>query len=174
MKWLIRALTQLPFPQPFRIPWQGDGTDFLVGMALPGIREATRPPEASYDLPAHLDVGLIKAIGNQRYRIESGLANLVKTLGETRELRSIRRASDKLTSAFGVKVEVIDLTGQTYDERRTDFVPLGEPEPSAEVTRKTIWACEQPAIYICGKLVQQAKGIVAIPLMTAVPDPSKN
>ena len=87
--------------------------------------------------------------------------------GEKKEgqaLRSLGRVLedvDFLLTEHGIDSR--DLQGEVYDDGREDFEPIGAPEKISGLTRREIALCESPRIMIHGKVVQKARGVVAIP-----------
>ena len=82
---------------------------------------------------------------------------------DCKELRNIHRALENVDSLLNKHgIEYQDLTGQIYDDGRTDFDPIATEE-QAGADRKRISLCERPAVWSGKRLIQPARGIVAVP-----------
>lgn len=169
---LTARLRQLRFPRPFRIAGGKDDYDALLLSALATLAQVTRdavsPSPASVaeaaDMREAMPSGFVVALSNEMFRLKRN-ADLMARAGDTKEIRSIRRTLEKLQDALREHgIECLDLSGQAYDVGRVDFEPFGAAERIADVDSPRIGTCERPAVLLHGRLIQKARGTVALPL----------
>lgn len=101
---------------------------------------------------------------DDHYHMRRNVKLLMKEGNSSRELRSMERSVrkvDELLEDNGVLC--LDLTDEFYDPGRNDFEPLCEAEEDPSLTESKILRCECPAIWLKGKLIRPASGIVARP-----------
>ncbi len=145
------ALRQLTYPREFRIK-------ISTMVILPKEGPPKEPIQP-------LNVSFITSFCNDHYRLHRNVEQLENEGKSSKELRSISRALQNVEELLEQhEIQCLDLTGQEYHVGRTDFNPLGEPEEIKGLHSMKILQCERPAIYLAGKLIQQAKGIVARPV----------
>jgi len=111
-----------------------------------------------------IEVSFVLCLCNDLFRLRRNAGVLAKDGPETKEIRSIKRAIERLDEMLkGRGIEYFDLTGRRWDFRDVDFEPKGLPAPVPGLTEKRIAACECPLVKINGKIVQRAQGIVEVP-----------
>jgi hypothetical protein len=154
---ILLKLRQLTYPREFRI---GISTMDIISKKEGPLKEPNKPLKPN-DL---MNVDLIVSLCNDHYRLRRNVEQLEKEGKSSKELRSISRALKNIETLFDrYEIQCLDLTGQEYHVGRTDFGPLGEPEEKKGINTMKISQCERPAIYLAGKLIQQARGIVERP-----------
>lgn len=105
-----------------------------------------------------------KNICNEHFRLTHHLAQLEKIPNPPRSVQRIRSTAEYLKQAFIEQgIEYYDLTGQDYHAGRLDFENIAAAEVDASLNKPKIIVCENPAIFLHGKLIQIARGIVARP-----------
>lgn len=110
------------------------------------------PPEFAVDLC------------NAYFRILRNAGQMQRDGIDTKELRGIHGALARMDEAFHeIGIDCRDLTGQVYDEGREDFEPLPEVRVEDGLDTVRIAACERPSVYVHGRLVQKARGLVSRP-----------
>jgi len=168
-------LSQWFYPREFRI---GAGTSLTTAVLL--AASASQPLERAgpdtgmpspvagdvTPVPAPTDTGLEKGfvidLCNNFHRLSRSLKPLQDATGA--EATRLKRNLDQVRKTLQDNgIECLDLTGEVYDPRRSDFQPLGEPQETPGLTRMTIIQCERPLVKIKGRFVQPAKGIVGRP-----------
>jgi hypothetical protein len=175
---------QWTFPPEFRISvdCQADAAELLVAAvkdALAAAQAAAAPPApapagdrtppASGTSPvgkpgAAIDADFAASICNDIFRLRRNVQQMAGEGGETKELRSIRRAVENVDALLkGHGIQYFDLTGKDFDERSEDFEPMGQAQEVRGLDRKLIAACERPVVVLNGKLVQRARGVVQKP-----------
>ncbi len=101
---------------------------------------------------------------NAYFRLQKNARLMEAKNAPPRELRGITLALQKISGLLEAhEIECRDLGGELYDDGRADFMPLGPPEESPDVQDRRIGICETPAVFLRGKLLQPAKGIVQVP-----------
>jgi hypothetical protein len=167
-------LRQKTFPLEFRINDPG-GEDWVVALASAVSEAMALGPAKSSDarrseakrpgeLQSAVNEGFAVALCNHHFRLRRNAEQLAADGGDSKELRSIRRALESLSEVFArYGIECRDVTGQTFDFLRLDFDPIGEAEPISGLNEQRIYRSECPAVLINGRLVQKARGIVAKP-----------
>ncbi|MFC1734619.1 hypothetical protein ACFL1X_00775 [Candidatus Hydrogenedentota bacterium] len=179
MNSVVRAIRQCLFPAEFRIyphaQTCGDARTFLESLAQ--SREETRDEieklrcaldECKTKSDGAKGVGVPKKfaieLANQCFRIHRNIEALNEAGVQNKETRMLNRTIDAVQRALADQnIESIDLTGRVLDDGQRDFEMVGEPEKRSDLTHATIVFCERPAVMLDGRLVQAARGIVAIP-----------
>lgn len=111
-----------------------------------------------------IEVSFVLGLCNDLFRLRRNAGLLAKDGPETKEVRSIKRAMERLDDMLKQRgIEYVDVTGRLWDYRDVDFEPKGQPVPVAGLTHKRIAACECPLVRIEGRIVQRAQGIVEVP-----------
>lgn len=160
---LACALRQLRYPREFRI-WARE-TDAWAAPLADLLEHALRSSAALADEGKHeISVEVSVKLCNEYFRLKRN-ANQMDADGHScKELRSIQRVLGHMEDLFQEhSIDCLDLTGQAYDDRRTDFEVIGEPQVDPRLKEKTVAFCERPAVMVKGKLVQRARVIVARP-----------
>jgi hypothetical protein len=158
-RWL--DLRQWIFPHQFRIP---TGEWATLASAIAEALAEIKGQEVVDELMPSFDPAFAVSLCNQYFRLRRNTESLAAGGKETREVRALKGALTKIAELFEEhQIEYRDLTGQTYDDTRIDFEPIGDPERVAGLTKRKISQCENPAVLVRGKLVQKARGVVAIP-----------
>jgi hypothetical protein len=154
---ILAKLRQLTYPREFRIE--------ISTMEFLSLKEG--PPKETTKLLKRndlLNVDFVISLCNDHYRLRRNVGQLENERTSSKELRSISRALKNVDALLEqYEIQCIDLTGQEYHAGRMDFNALGEPEEIKGLDTMKILQCERPAIYLAGKLIQPAKGIVARP-----------
>ena len=172
MQRLRARLRQWTFPASFRIApggggdWAGALVDAVIEArkAAESVRETAPPADAETGASAGLDPDFLVPLCNDLFRLQRNVCQLQTEGNDSKEVRSIGRALESLEEFLKEhSVECLDLTGQAYDDGRTDFEPIGAPEEVPGLEGKKISVCERPYIAFHGKVIQRARGIVAIP-----------
>jgi len=105
-------------------------------------------------------VGLCNDLFRLRRNAEQQAAEGINS----KEVRSSARALEHANNMLkDMGIEYIDLTGEVYDDGRTDFDPIAEPEIAPGLDRMKILRCERPVILLNGKLIQKGRGLVVKP-----------
>jgi hypothetical protein len=157
-EWRAR-FRQWTFPPEFRFSCSDQFDPFSRICSLLDRSPEELPPDGP--VKEQPDEKFLIGIGNQVFhqqQIADGLGS--DSRAGRGLLRSIKKQKEMLEER---NVQVLDLTGQFYDDTRRDFEPLAAAEIRPELVRPTIVLCETPAILIEGRLVQTAKGIVGAP-----------
>ena len=168
---LLLRLRQWTFPAPLRIHPASRG-DVLHELALLAGALALRCREAGNSKAADggLDADLALTLANSLYRLGRNLAGLEAKAPESRQLRSVLRAHQRIETCLKEHgVEWRDLSGEIYDVGRLDFERLGSAQPVAGLDRARIGRCERPVVMLRGELLQTARGVVKEPLSEADP-----
>lgn len=159
-QFLWANLYQRIFPHPFRIipataPGQQTADDNAIETLL------TNLPQAA---PAALiPVELARELCNEHFYLISHLKKLENT-DNMRLLRRLRSVADNLQQIMArYGIEYRDLTGQDYHAGRVDFTNFAPAEINPALNTAQIILCEHPAVFLDGKLIQTARGIVARP-----------
>jgi len=177
---MITQCRQWLFPREFRIELDGSDawTELLAAlMSEENAGTAEQPPangktggktdegQGASSPSGRIDASFATQLSNGLHRLKRSVTRVEKSGSNPREVENIKRAferADPLLEAYGIRY--LDLTGQRYDPGREDFDPLpGRPEEVAGLVHPTISLCECPAVYLHEKLVQQARGTVAVP-----------
>lgn len=172
--YFIKAkLRQWAYPPEFRIQidWESQWAERL-GAALSQALSLAKSQAAKI---AELNTSgqslnlvnpdFVISLCNDHFRLRRNAQQMQKEGHDSKELRSIGRALENVDHLLEKNnIQCLDLTGEPYDDGRNDFDPLGEAEKIPGLNEKTILRCERPAIWLQGKLIQKAKGIVARPV----------
>jgi hypothetical protein len=177
MRSLLIRLRQWTYPPELRIhpASQGSGWDELAALTAALATRCRQLSGASADppgntpsapsRPAGVDKDLALGLANGLFRIKRNLDQLAAEGTDGKELRSIRRASERLRELLAAKaIECRDLTGEIYDPGRLDFEPLGPPQGVTGLNRHRIGRLERPAVALGGELIQTARGVVEKPI----------
>lgn len=176
---MVSSLRQWSFPPEFRID-TGDGLDpgellvRAVGAAILAAEKtpspAPPPPRPPPTTPAGpvatggIEMEFACSLCGDLFRLRRNVAQVVAEGKETKEIRSIQRALERVDSLLSAKgVEYIDLTGRAWTDRDLDFDPMGQPEIDPTLDVKRIAVCERPLVKMGGKIVQRAKGTIKKP-----------
>lgn len=156
--WLV-GLRQLSYPPEFRIraPEGDDWAATLVGQTKRLLNRPAAP---------RVDHGFAIALCNECYRLELRVKALQENLvpGDRESLTMLSRAIEELDELLQEhQIEYLDLSGEVYTLERKDFEPIAPPKTGEGLGRAVIARCDRPAVYVDDKLVQPAKGLVAIP-----------
>ena len=168
---------QLLYPKEFRIQLPGSfGPEFSTSEFFNGLAEGLAGAQnrieelkqllKQFEGTAHEGVPKAFAIdlANQWFRIKRNLSVLEETGTSNKETRMLNRSIEGIQRSMAEQeVELIDFTGKVLVDGQKDFEIAGEPEHRSDIKEKTILFCERPAIMINGKLVQAARGLVAVP-----------
>ncbi|CAK0777457.1 hypothetical protein CCP3SC1_80028 [Gammaproteobacteria bacterium] len=161
---------QRSFPAPFRITpsaavtWQvaAPWAAITVLASADSVMEEHRQR-----LTRHSDgitEDFVKDLCNEHFRLVSHLTQLERMADPPRQVRRLRTSVEYLQQAFEQKgIEYFDLTGQDYHEGRLDFENISPAEVDPSLTIAKIVVCEHPAVFLRGRLIQTARGIVARP-----------
>jgi hypothetical protein len=154
---ILSKLRQLTYPREFRI----EIPTMEVLSLLEYLPPPNKPPVTKNDM---MNVDFVISLCNDHYRVQRNVEQIEKEGKSSKELRSISRALKNVGALLEKhNIQCLDLSGHEYHVGRTDFDPLGEPEEKQGIDTMKILQCERPAIYLDGKLIQPAKGIVAKP-----------
>lgn len=154
---ILSKLRQLTYPKEFRIEIS------TMDVLSPPVNSPVDPDHKG-KTKGSMNVDFVISLCNDHYRVRRNVEQLESEGNSSKELRSISRALGNVGTLLEKhKIQCLDLTGQEYHVGRTDFDPLGEPEEKEGIDTMKILQCERPAIYLDGKLIQQAKGIVVRP-----------
>ncbi|CAK0755277.1 conserved hypothetical protein [Gammaproteobacteria bacterium] len=162
---------QRSFFAPFRITpsvavaWRMSASRAVIAALTPFVKAEE---EYRRHLTKHNGSGITeefaKNICNEHFRLTSHLAQLERMPSPPRPVRRLRTATEYLQQAFEQQgIEYHDLTGQEYHEGRLDFENIAVAEIDPSLTKPKIVVCENPVIFLHGKLIQTARGIVARP-----------
>ncbi len=111
-----------------------------------------------------IELSFVLSLCNDLFRLRRNADLLAKEGPETKEIRSIKRAVERLDDMLKQRgIEYLDITGRLWDYRDVDFEPKGQGVPVVGLTHKRIAACECPLVRIDGRIVQRAQGIVEVP-----------
>jgi|GEM_PF-1329772 len=178
------ALRQWTFPPPFRISPRGLEGPGGIFAALLSVLSAERA-ETHQQLDAvakkvneilqslnqepqcsanSLSPSFAKALCNHCHRLDLNIEQMNTENLNHKELKSNARALDRIREALKTHhIEYRNLSGQIYADTRGDFEPLGPAQPQPGLDRKTIIRCDRPVVFLDGKLIQRASGIVGRP-----------
>jgi len=161
-RYLWGNIYQHIFPQPFRIippvtaKWEQSADDIALDILTAQI--ASTPTEL---IPPQFACELC----NEHFYLVTHLKKLDGAPAEIRFLRRLHNATENLQQVMAnYGIEYRDLTGQDYHEGRLDFTNIAPAEIDTALTTAKIVICEYPAIFLHGKLIQPARGIVARPI----------
>jgi len=122
-----------------------------------------KKPEEHYE-KLSINVEFVKNICNEHFRLIYHLTQLEKIPNLPRSVHRLRTTAENLKQIFEQQgIEYYDLTGQDYHEGRLDFENIALAEIDLNLNKPKIVICESPAIFLNGKLIQCARGIVARP-----------
>jgi hypothetical protein len=151
----------------------GDAAAPAAGSALAAGSLAVKVPDPSQhdtsDPSPSPSSDLAIGIANACFRV----TNSAKTLGDAavekdpslaRANRALHRSLTKLVDTIKEHgIQCVDVTNEIYDDTRTDFDAVGEPQRDPTLKHKVITFCERPVVIFHGKLVQRARGTLSIP-----------
>jgi hypothetical protein len=150
MNWLeiISALRQQRYPPALRI------VPHTWSLRLPEAESAST-----------LDKDTAVDLANALFRLEQNASAVLQTTGAERLGRSLQRSIERLRESFERwNVRLLNPQGQAYSgPQRTDFERLGDPVPTPGLSGARIGACERPAVWLEGKLIQAARGVLEVP-----------
>jgi hypothetical protein len=128
-------------------------------------RKVPDTPAGEAGTDGGLGTDLILTLANSLFRLERNLVDLEAGAPDSRELRSLRRAHERIEAALREHgVEWRDLCGEIYDVGRLDFERLGPSIAKVGLDRDRIGRCERPIVLLRGQLLQTARGVVETPL----------
>jgi hypothetical protein len=171
---LWSAFNQWLYPRELRIEVStADGVAAMVAASLAELAARQGTGARAFDAgaaakaatpaaAAGLEKSFVLELCNNFHRLSRSAKPFQET--NSAEAGRMNRNLDQLKKVLHDNgIECVDLTGQAYDPGRADFEPLGEPQATPGLTRKTIIQCERPLVLLHGKLLQPAKGIVGRP-----------
>ena len=176
MNWLHELIAGMGMPKAFRIePSSGtDSFDLLLLQLITtqksgGVQDS--PALAAAPQPgAPVDEAMIKGLCNSLFRIEANVVQMQAEGSAAKEVRSITSGVNQFKEALTkAGVKMVNPTGQIYDVGRADFEPLGEAQIQEGLRKPLIKICERPAIFIGGRLIQKARGLVVRPPVQGLP-----
>ena len=139
-------------------PWAAIATLVSVGKI---IEECQQRLTGSND---GVSESFAKDLCNEHFRLVSYLTQLERITDPPRPVRRLRTSAEYLQQTLEQKgIEYLDLTGQDYHEGRLDFENIAPAEVDPSLTTARIVVCEYPAVFLRGRLIQTARGIVARP-----------
>jgi hypothetical protein len=176
---MVARVRQHLYPPEFRIP-PVDGDDLADALseitsavarlaqeeATPQHADRSAAPQGDSkpDKRGEMETAFVVSLCNDLFRLRRNAETLAKSGSETKEVRSIGRAIERLDDMLKQRgIEYHDMTGKPWDARDVDFEPKGQPVPVPGISRKRIAACECPLVKIGGRMVQRAQGIVEVP-----------
>ncbi len=173
-RWWVCAY-QHRFPGPFRITpsvavvWQRSSHCAIVAI-LAGVGKTMEAGQQETSRSDAIPEAFARNLCNEHFRLASHLAQLDRMdrmdrmVDSPRILRRLQNAALDLQRVFEqYAIEYRDLTGQDYHAGRLDFENIAPAEVDGSLTNPKIVVCEHPAVFLCGKLIQTARGIVARP-----------
>ena len=170
MNWLRELMIEMSLPKAFRIGPSSGGDPFdLLLLQLIMVQKAGGAQDSSSGAGAPqsgtpVDEGMIKGLCNSLFRIEANVAQMQAEGSAAKEVRSITSGVSQFKEALTkAGVKMVNPTGQIYDIGRADFEPLGEAQIQEGLRKPLIKICERPAIFIGGRLIQKARGLVVRP-----------
>ncbi|CAK0781955.1 hypothetical protein CCP3SC15_90021 [Gammaproteobacteria bacterium] len=161
---------QYSFPAPFRIvpsvavAWQMSAAWAAIAVLAPFGKVVEEYQQRLTKNDGGITEEFAKGLCNEHFRLVSHLAQLERMTDPPRPVRRLRTAAEYLQQTFEQQgVEYRNLTGQDYHEGRLDFENIAPAEVDPSLTTPKIVVCEYPAVFLRGRLIQTARGIVARP-----------
>ncbi|HNQ87731.1 MAG TPA: hypothetical protein PKM73_03750 [Verrucomicrobiota bacterium] len=133
-------------------------------VAAESAAPAPVPTASAAPAAGALEVGFVVALCNDLSRVKRNATMLSQAGTETKEIRGIRRAVERLDDALrGRGVEYFEKTGTRFDPRDIEFDPKGQPVVVPGLAQSRIGPCECPVVKLDGKIIQRAQGLVEVP-----------
>lgn len=127
-------------------------------------RTAAAPPAPSAPSAEVLDVAFAVSLCNDLSRMKRNAGTLSQAGSETKEVRGIRRAVERLEDALRQRgIEYFEKAGTRFDPRDVEFEPRGQPVVVPGLAQSRIGPCECPVVKLNGKIIQRAQGLVEVP-----------
>ena len=166
----VAGAYQRSFPIPFRITpsvavlWQVPANCAIVVALAPVGKTTDEVHPRTTKNEESLTEAFASALCNEHFRLVSHITQLERTVDSPRLMRRLRNTAEDLQQIFAQQdIEYCDLTGQDYHEGRLDFENIAPAEVDTSLAKPKIALCEHPAVFLKGRLIQTARGIVARP-----------